>query len=739
MNRRTTRALLLCATVLAGAALVRGSLRLINPSNGAPLHWSNPAAISVVIHDAGSDDIADGSHETALRMAIDAWNDVDGSGARLVEDLNPAHRAAGDWTSPAHHVLRFDETNASGYFPFGSSTVAITPVWFTGGGTITDADVLFNGYGFGFTTSGEAGRYDVQDVAAHELGHLLGFDHSGQAGATLYPYVDSQVILHRSLSRDDEQALRAVYPDRAHGAIRGRVERTSDSTGVPGAHVVARDADGRTRGGTIADGNGNFTIGGFDAGTYDLVVVPLDQPVSAGNLTPGHVVESNFGPAFAGPFALADGQTIDVGTIGVGSDVTLNLGTSADQLPLRAVRGATTFHQLRGSQLVPGSTLTASDPDVVVQVTAWSWSRVSFRLQTPAGEPRGHFDLRVTDSMGRVSVLPAAVEVTPPDPVVAAVTPAQGDKAGGGTLTILGSDFAPGCRVVLAGEVYEDGVPGGCTRVDDGTITLTTRQSVAGTWDVVVIDESGVEGRLADGFQFTTIPTIASVFPPAGDDAGGTLVTIKGDEFVDGCVVSIGGVVQATTAVLDSRTILLQTQASVAGGPYELRVENPGGAFATSNFAYAAPPDPGVTSVDPGGGSAMGGEVIRITGVNFAADTRVVFGADPETGLGGHESPEVVVVSSGELDVRTPGVGYDAALSVLARSESTGQASVVAAAFTTAGSGGDGGGSCHAVPVDGPPDPRDVARTLAFFVLLALGARLVRPARRPAPAGVAAA
>jgi predicted Zn-dependent protease len=726
------RAALALAALVTAGALAQSYLRLINPSNGSPLFWQSPNAISVVIHAPGSDDIDDDSHLTALRNAIGSWNAVDGTSARLVEDTNPTNMAVGDYNSTAHHVLRFDETNESGYFPLGSSTVAITPVWFFSNGVIADADVLFNGQGYSFTTSGEAGHYDVQDVAAHELGHLLGFDHSGQAGSTLYPYVDPRVILHRSLARDDEQALRAIYPSATHGTISGSVVRSSDASGVAGAQVIARDAEGRTCGGTLADGAGNFTIGGFDAGNYTLVALPLDTPVSAGNLSPGHVITTNFEPTIAGPFALGSGQSIAVGSLTVDSDVALNLGTSSDRLPLRATRGTTTNHTLTGNGLAPGSTLFASDPDVTVTVVTWSWSQVSFRLDVPAGEAPGHFDLFVANSSGDLSVLAAAAEITPPDPVVSVVSPAQQDKGASVPLSIFGSNFRAGCRVVLAGRVYEEGVPGGCTLVSSGQLDLNTLPSATGTWDVVVIDASGVEGRLADGYQFTTVPQVTSVFPSAGDDGGGTLVTIKGQEFTNDTTVWINGVLQSTVAVINAQKIQVLTQAGVAGGPYELRVTNPGGAIATADFTYVAPPDPDVIAVDPGGGFAGGGEEIRIDGANFAADTRVVFGADPETGLGGFESPEVRVINGTQLAVSTPGFGFNAALSVLAETASTGQASVVEAAFTTSGAEEPSGGGCHTVPVAGPPDPRDIARSLAFFAILACALRWTRPRRRVA-------
>lgn len=734
MRRAVLRRVLLLAAIVVAGALGQSYLRLINPSNGMPLRWPSPSSISVVIHAPGSDDIDDDSHLTALRNAIDSWNAVEGTTARLVEDTDPTNMALGDYTSSAHHVLRFDEINESGYFPFGSSTVAITPVWFFSNGLITDADVLFNGQGYGFTTSGTPGYYDVQDIAAHELGHLLGLDHSGQAGSTLYPYVDPRVILHRSLSRDDEQALRAIYPSGSHASFSGSVVRASDGSGVAGAQVIARDAEGRTCGGTIADGAGNFTIGGFGAGSYTLVALPLDAPVSAGNLSPGHVITTNFEPASVGPFTLNSGQTRAIGSLTVGADVPLNLGTSGDRLPLRATRGASTTHTLSGNGLAPGSTLTASDPDVAVQLVSWSYSQVSFRLDVPSDEAPGHFDLIATNAAGAVSVLAAAVEITPPDPSLFAVSPAQQDKGSSVPLSIFGANFRAGCRVVLAGEIYAEGVPGGCTLVSSSQLDLTTRPSAPGTWDVVVIDATGVEGRLASGYQFTTIPQVASVFPSAGDDGGGTLVTIKGQEFTGDTTVWINGVLQSTVAVINPQKIQLLTQPGVAGGPYELRVENPGGAVATANFSYVTPPDPDVIRIDPGGGSATGGEEIRVDGANFASDTRVVFGADPETGLGGFEAPEVRVINSTQLAVRTPQFGFNAPLSVLASTTSTGQASVVTAAFTTSGAESGGGGGCQSVVVPGPPDAGDVLRTALFFALLAVLLRLTRPRPRPAVA-----
>jgi len=86
-------------------------VRLVHPSSKNPLYWQNPGSISIVTQSAGSQDIEDGSHFTALRNAISAWNAVPGSNARLVENTNPLAQASTDWHSDDLHMVLFDEAN----------------------------------------------------------------------------------------------------------------------------------------------------------------------------------------------------------------------------------------------------------------------------------------------------------------------------------------------------------------------------------------------------------------------------------------------------------------------------------------------------------------------------------------------------------------------------------------------------------------------------------------------------
>ena len=53
------------------------------------------------------------------------------------------------------------------------------------------------------------GAFDLEIVALHEIGHLLGLDHSLVEGAIMWPSIRSGVT--QGLHRDDIDGLKALY------------------------------------------------------------------------------------------------------------------------------------------------------------------------------------------------------------------------------------------------------------------------------------------------------------------------------------------------------------------------------------------------------------------------------------------------------------------------------------------------------------------------------------------------
>lgn len=60
-------------------------------------------------------------------------------------------------------------------------------------------------------TSG-AGAYDVETVALHEIGHILGLEHSSVSSAVMWPFVSADAQ-RRSLSQDDIDGFNFLYKD----------------------------------------------------------------------------------------------------------------------------------------------------------------------------------------------------------------------------------------------------------------------------------------------------------------------------------------------------------------------------------------------------------------------------------------------------------------------------------------------------------------------------------------------
>ncbi|MSR63086.1 MAG: matrixin family metalloprotease [Planctomycetes bacterium] len=721
--RKLFVALGVAALIAYPAARLAAHVRLIHPTSGAALRWSAPTNVGIVINSDGSDDIGDGSHETALRLAIQNWNTLTGTTVTLVEDDSATSQARRDYEATDVHLILFDESNDSGFFPPGSPVVALTPIWFFSNGVIQDADVLFNGSAFQFTTEGTGGRFDIQDVATHELGHLLGLDHDGLASATMYPYVDQGVVLQRSPSADELAGLRDAYPSGAFGQITGTVRRASDNSVVAGAYVVARDDQSRTRATILANASGAFTLRGLEPDVYTVYARPFDGPVDEDNLSSGWSgkIDTDFEPTFyAGTAAITGTNTVALGTLVVGADVSLSLGSPIDTFPIRATAGASQTIFLHGSGLFTGATLTASDPDLILGAPLWFGTQLSVQVTVPGGEASGHVDLTVTNASGDVSVLPGALELTPLAPAVTSVLPTSGTVHGGDALTITGSEFALGDRVVIGDRIYTDGVD--ATVVDANTITLTTAATLVGVHDVVVIDACGLEGRADDAFQVLSAPSLNKVLPRAGDSLGGTSVVLAGDGFVEGMQVRIDGIDQGPIAV-SLQEARFTTVGGAIGGPYVLELENPDGALASQVFAYANQLDPVVDDVTPATGSKKGGTQVTLHGANFTPTMSVSFLAT----LDGTEVPAASVsfVDANTLMVTTPQHAQGAASLLIADANNVG--TLRESAFTFTGGGG-GGGGCYTVPFE---DPRGLRAVLegAWWLALVLGVLWLRARR----------
>ena len=81
-------------------------------------------------------------------------------------------------------------------------------------GTIVDADIIFwdGAYEYFTGSTGCYGGFFVEDIAAHEFGHVAGISHSDVPGSTMFATVDRCSTGARSLGSDDLDRIEALYP-----------------------------------------------------------------------------------------------------------------------------------------------------------------------------------------------------------------------------------------------------------------------------------------------------------------------------------------------------------------------------------------------------------------------------------------------------------------------------------------------------------------------------------------------
>jgi hypothetical protein len=164
-------------------------------------------------------------------------------------------------------------------------------------GELTEADIFFNSsFEWSTAAGGDAARFDLESVAVHEIGHLLGLGHSAigetelrpeggrrvlGSGAVMFPIsIGRGSIADRVLQPDDIAGISDLYPDGnfedTTGGVHGRVLR--GNAGVVGAHVVVFNLRTRVLVGGLSLGNqGDFQILGLAPGPYVVRVEPLDD------------------------------------------------------------------------------------------------------------------------------------------------------------------------------------------------------------------------------------------------------------------------------------------------------------------------------------------------------------------------------------------------------------------------------------------------------------------------------
>jgi len=161
---------------------------------------------------------------TALAAALNTWSNVSYQWYRNARGSNSSTINYGSdginlcvWYEQAY------SSQGQGTWPpeWGPGAIAVNVFWFINAGSywqVVENDVCFNGYNYTWSSTGQAFKMDVANIATHEFGHnlvLADLYDAGSSEFTMYGYASAGETKKRTLHQDDINGIRFLYPNDA--------------------------------------------------------------------------------------------------------------------------------------------------------------------------------------------------------------------------------------------------------------------------------------------------------------------------------------------------------------------------------------------------------------------------------------------------------------------------------------------------------------------------------------------
>ncbi len=248
------------------------------------LRWKNPViriALSTSLTKQANNFKPDTDIRGAIERSLQTWENVANIEFQTVwtekQSVSPAGNA-GDGVS----LITIGQTNENValFREDWNEVSAQTRTFFNRKGLITEADIVLNPFQQ-FSTDGFNGYFDLEATLTHEIGHLLGLEHSFVMGATMYLHQGKNGVYNlpafapRTLAEDDITGVRALYGAKTEdetccGAIRGKL-LTATGKPVKNSQVWAEEKEsGRVVSGVLSNADGEYFFDGLRAGEYRI-------------------------------------------------------------------------------------------------------------------------------------------------------------------------------------------------------------------------------------------------------------------------------------------------------------------------------------------------------------------------------------------------------------------------------------------------------------------------------------
>jgi len=383
----------------------------------------------------------------AARRALESWTRV--ADIRFLETRSTAQMVSPPNGGDRINLITVSADNA---VMFGlSDSPGRTRVFSDSGGAIIEADIALNPNDL-FSSDGTPGTYDLESTFTHEVGHLLGLEHSAVIGATMQPrqaqngLYGMPAFTQRTLSEDDAAGARALYGFQAgRGSISGKLIATGvggSSRPIFGGHVFAEDAlTGRLIAGSLTLVSGEYRIDSLPPGRYRLIGQSLDGPVAAADIAAAGGSYSSLLETLPPFRSFVRGGPSPSRSIAVNSDTATSFGffvssspaprvkprligmngeLSTTVLPLEAGGTFTVYVAGEGLDQIPASGISISSPFLTVDQSTVAEAQfdtpypvISFEITVDPYAPPGEYSIRLQSGDGEFVYLAGALTIDP--------------------------------------------------------------------------------------------------------------------------------------------------------------------------------------------------------------------------------------------------------------------------------------------------------------------------------------
>ena len=303
-------------------------------------------------------------------------------------------------------------------------------------GNIAEADISINprpraedGTELQFSTDGTPGTYDLEATFTHEIGHLLGLDHSAVLSSTMQARqayngtFGLPAMTERTLSEDDRQKVLSLYGTRLRtGRIEGRLidNRTPGAlTALNGVNIWAENVvNGRVIASDVTADDGTYRLEGLAPGQYRVIVsAPADgtsQKVRSFELSNQALVKADTATPLNSSLVSQQTSALNPRVVG------LNAELSTVALPLAPGRRVKIYFGGEGVDQVPGTSISVNSPYFTVdpatlarEQIAAPYPIVSVELTVAPNAPFGDYTLRLQSNSGETAYVPGAITIDP--------------------------------------------------------------------------------------------------------------------------------------------------------------------------------------------------------------------------------------------------------------------------------------------------------------------------------------